>query len=89
MHRSLQRFSDLTYILCDIVEKVLDLMASILEKAIDINNSVSLKSIDLKNLKIYHDSVSPLKVGKNVYEVTTHIGLRPAQEDRLVFIPEL
>lgn len=39
-------------------------------------------------LRLYHESTQPISVGNRIFEVTTHIALRPTQEDRLVLIPD-
>eukprot|EP01035_Chromulina_nebulosa_P020254 gene20254-26296_t len=44
--------------------------------------------IDISKLKIYYDTVGPIPVGGRSYEVTSNIGLRPSQEDRLALIPQ-
>jgi len=38
-------------------------------------------------LEVSHTNAAPVMVGKNIFEANTHIGLRPSQEDRLVFCP--
>ena len=45
-------------------------------------------SVSPASLEVVHTNCPPVTVGKNTFEVSTHIGLRPTQEDRLVFVPK-